>query len=198
MSLMLFKRKGNDGPSPNVPIDVPDSGQASPIQTPIGWQQPLPVSLSPSAEAEIRELIGRKQKIQAIKVMREQTGLGLKDAKDLVEALAAGRPVAAAPAYPLSPEPLRPGLLSPEPLSPEPSLSDRVRTFETGGDHASAVALVRAQTGMTTSEAEAFIRALTECVTVPVKSPAVAASGIAMVRVGFQVSWLLPVPPVWE
>lgn len=40
------------------------------------------LSLSP----EVRQLVRDKQKIQAIKLVRQQTGLGLKEAKDLVEA----------------------------------------------------------------------------------------------------------------
>ena len=36
--------------------------------------------------AEVRQLADAGQKIEAIKVHREQTGLGLKDAKDAVEA----------------------------------------------------------------------------------------------------------------
>jgi hypothetical protein len=138
---MLFKRKGDDAPNPHVPIeDVPGFHPEPPVQSPIAWQQALSVSLSPPAEAEIRRLIGQNRKIQAIKVMREQTGLGLKEAKGLVEAMAAGRPVTTAPSG--------------------ASLSDQVRAFENSGDHDSAVAIVRAQTGMTAPEAEAFIAAL--------------------------------------
>lgn len=36
--------------------------------------------------AEVRQLADAGQKIEAIKVHREQTGLGLKEAKDAVEA----------------------------------------------------------------------------------------------------------------
>lgn len=45
-----------------------------------------PSRLNPSLSQEARQLVQAKQKIQAIKLVREQTGLGLKDAKDLVEA----------------------------------------------------------------------------------------------------------------
>ena len=36
---------------------------------------------------EVRQLIQQRQKIQAIKLVRERTGLGLKEAKDAVEEL---------------------------------------------------------------------------------------------------------------
>ncbi|NJK43870.1 MAG: hypothetical protein HC933_05910 [Pleurocapsa sp. SU_196_0] len=43
---------------------------------------------SPQAwEQDLLELIRSNQKIEAIKLYREQTGLGLKEAKDAVEAL---------------------------------------------------------------------------------------------------------------
>lgn len=38
-------------------------------------------------KAEIIDLIGQRQKIAAIKLMREATGLGLREAKDAVELL---------------------------------------------------------------------------------------------------------------
>jgi ribosomal protein L7/L12 len=41
----------------------------------------------------VREQIARGNKIEAIKIYREKTGVGLKEAKDAVEAMEAGRPV---------------------------------------------------------------------------------------------------------
>jgi large subunit ribosomal protein L7/L12 len=38
-------------------------------------------------DAEIRDLVARGQKIQAIKLLRERTGVGLKEAKDVVDSL---------------------------------------------------------------------------------------------------------------
>lgn len=43
--------------------------------------------LSPEGRAEVQRLKAAGQEIQAIKYVREQTGLGLKDAKDLVDRL---------------------------------------------------------------------------------------------------------------
>ena len=45
------------------------------------------VPLSPQDETQIRALVAANRKIEAIKLAREVTGLGLKDAKDFVEAL---------------------------------------------------------------------------------------------------------------
>jgi large subunit ribosomal protein L7/L12 len=46
-------------------------------------------SVAPTTEwmAEVRELVASGNKIEAIKVYREHTGLGLKEAKDAVEGL---------------------------------------------------------------------------------------------------------------
>jgi hypothetical protein len=97
-------------------------------------RRPLP----PEAVSHLQHLLAGRQKIQAIKEIRALTGLGLKEAKDLADAIEAGN-------YHPATTPL----------------SDRVRAFESAGDHASALALVRAETGMTTTEAERFIQALT-------------------------------------
>jgi hypothetical protein len=43
--------------------------------------------LTPSADAEVRALIQEHRKIYAIKLLREKTGLGLKEAKDTVDAM---------------------------------------------------------------------------------------------------------------
>jgi large subunit ribosomal protein L7/L12 len=42
---------------------------------------------SPTVSPEVLQLARAGQKIQAIKVLREQTGLGLKDSKDIVDRL---------------------------------------------------------------------------------------------------------------
>ncbi len=51
-----------------------------------------PVSAAPAAAGhvspEVLRLAAAGQKIQAIKVLREQTGLGLKESKDIVDRLA--------------------------------------------------------------------------------------------------------------
>ena len=46
------------------------------------------VDVGQDAEGELLALLRQGQKIQAIKLYRERTGVGLKEAKDVVEALA--------------------------------------------------------------------------------------------------------------
>jgi ribosomal protein L7/L12 len=168
---------------------------------------PPQVGLAPDAETRVRELIAGRKKIEAIRVVREQTRLGLREAKELVEAMEAGHPLPAGPvagdgagghgtlpgALGSVPAPtraraeeliaqgamiqaikvvrqhtgfglkeakdycdaLRAGRLP----SAEP-LSDRARALIWAGDRAAAIALVCAETGMTESEAEAFLDAL--------------------------------------
>lgn len=66
--------------------------------------RPAPAPPRPVAgnvEAEARALLANEQKIQAIRIVREATGMGLKEAKDWVEALpsrAPGTAFAASPA----------------------------------------------------------------------------------------------------
>lgn len=49
------------------------------------------VRLPPDVERRVRDLIQRGHKIEAIKDVRYATNLGLKEAKDLVEAMESGR-----------------------------------------------------------------------------------------------------------
>lgn len=46
---------------------------------------PVPIRLSDEVEDEARALVARGDKIAAIRLVRKQSGLGLKEAKDLVE-----------------------------------------------------------------------------------------------------------------
>ncbi|SEE93073.1 Ribosomal protein L7/L12 C-terminal domain-containing protein [Jiangella alba] len=67
---------------------------------------PSPDTVTPEAMAHIQQLVAQGRKIQAIKVLREHTGLGLKQAKDTVERMEESGVVAAldvaAPAAPPS------------------------------------------------------------------------------------------------
>ncbi|MCV7229796.1 ribosomal protein L7/L12 [Mycolicibacterium komossense] len=49
----------------------------------------VPVAQSPQSgvSAEVRQLALQGQRIQAIKVLRDQTGMGLREAKDIVDRL---------------------------------------------------------------------------------------------------------------
>ena len=65
------------------------SGSDSPPSEPVAMPEPG------TLEADVLDLVKAQQKIQAIKLYREQTGIGLKEAKDFVEALAAKHGIAA-------------------------------------------------------------------------------------------------------
>jgi hypothetical protein len=60
--------------------------------------------LTSSAEGEVRALVQQREKIEAIKLVRLRTGLGLKEAKDRVEAIE--REMGLPPAKVISPGPL--------------------------------------------------------------------------------------------
>ena len=90
---------------------------------------------------EVLALVRANRKIEAIKLVRERTGLGLVEAKHLVEAVEEGRWV------PVEPTPGR-------------SLADRARELLAGDGVAEAVTLVSRETGMTGDEAARFIDSL--------------------------------------
>ena len=48
-------------------------------------------SISPDARAQIENALQRDQKIEAIKLLREDTGLGLKDSKTVIDNWNSGR-----------------------------------------------------------------------------------------------------------
>jgi hypothetical protein len=66
------------------PLQATFSGESDQAP-PAAVTEPEPGSI----EAEVLGLMRRRKKIEAIKVYRQRTGIGLKEAKDFVEALAA-------------------------------------------------------------------------------------------------------------
>ncbi len=56
-----------------------------------GAAQPMTTASTSMWQQQVRDLIAQQQKIEAIKLVRQQTGSGLKDAKDFVEAIARGQ-----------------------------------------------------------------------------------------------------------
>lgn len=107
----------------------------------------LPVQrLTPEElEHRVHELVAQNAPIQAIKLVRQQTGLGLKEAKAYVDDLAAGR------------------LPRQRPITrgTNGDLAGRVRKLIQDGYGEQAVLLVRGETGMSQDEAERFIASLT-------------------------------------
>jgi len=118
-------------------VDAMDAGL--PI-APAEGVDTTPIVFSPQVESEIRRLIAEGKMIHAIKFVREQTGLGLRDAKELAESM-------------------EPGTMEVQP-SDHVSLADQVRSLQAAGDRLGAIDLVRAQTGMTADEADCFLTSL--------------------------------------
>jgi len=54
-------------------------------------------SSKPALSSEVIEAIERGNKIEAIKLLRESTGLGLKEAKDIIDAYEDNRPAGSQP-----------------------------------------------------------------------------------------------------
>lgn len=114
-----------------------------------GWPvTPQPSAVPADLQLRVRMLLGRDRPIQAIKEVREATGLNLKEAKGVVDALRSG------------PLPESPAGGGPSVAGGPGSLAERARNLRDGGDLASAVALVCAESGMTQHEAERFVAVL--------------------------------------
>ncbi|OLT24746.1 hypothetical protein BJF79_13445 [Actinomadura sp. CNU-125] len=107
----------------------------------IGAQVPV------EAEEKARALLGEGRAKDAVKLVRDAGGLGRSEGKDFVRALQAG---------------WRRGRTGRTAGTDGPggTLADRARGFVDADDHASAVALVRDETGMNAEEAERFVDAL--------------------------------------
>lgn len=98
-------------------------------------------------DGALRELIRRDRKIQAIKLLREHTGMSLKQAKDAVDGLAAGRP-------------LHPPVITRQHPAPQEDLATRARRLKQSGRAEQAVFLVRGETGMDEADATLFVESL--------------------------------------
>ncbi len=107
----------------------------------------LPSDVVELAGPEIARLVAEGQKIQAIKRVRELTGISLKEAKDYVDQLASGR------GQPL-PSPKR----AVDPVVMDPALVDMyVRPSLAQGNVIEAIRQVRLHTGMGLKEAKEYV-----------------------------------------
>lgn len=100
-------------------------------------------------EARALGLLAEDKAIPAIKLVREETGLGLKEAKRYVDRLRAGHL-----------RPRQPADHAGHAGHGAHLLSDRVRAFKVARDLESAIAVVRAETGMSRDEALRFVQAI--------------------------------------
>lgn len=94
---------------------------------------------------KVADLLLAGQKIEAIRLLREATGMGLAEARDAVEAAARGTPLppSAALVHRQAPAPVLAG-----------DLPDDVRTAAAAGDRLRAIKLLREHTGLGLKEAK--------------------------------------------
>ncbi|WP_440071946.1 ribosomal protein L7/L12 [Streptosporangium sp. OZ121] len=135
-----------------------------------GGRTPLAPLTPPTAQGLYETVTGltrQGRKIQAIKELRQYTGLGLKESKAIVDAVAAG--------HDMWSHPLMGGFRPARPMVPPgagaagaagaaavtgPDLATRVRELKAAGRAEQAIYLVRGETGMGEHEAELFVDAL--------------------------------------
>ncbi|GAA2367826.1 hypothetical protein GCM10010404_22870 [Nonomuraea africana] len=103
-------------------------------------------------EHHLQALVDQGKPILAIKILREHTGLSLKDAKTAVDGMRAGHRLIDHPAMARLPQP--------QPRAHQPDLATRVRRLKADGRAEQAVHLVIGETGMSQSEAQTFVQAL--------------------------------------
>ena len=105
--------------------------------TPLPPKEPVDSSF----EGQIVSLLGQGQKIAAIKLYRERTGVGLAKAKNIVEGLERGTPLP--PSEPV-----------------DSSFEGQIISLLEQGQKIAAIQLYRAQTGVGLKQAKDFIEAL--------------------------------------
>jgi ribosomal protein L7/L12 len=96
-------------------------------------------TIGPETQARLLELVAQGKKIQAIKDLRAATGLGLKEAKDAVDAMAAGHDIS--------------GVILPR-LDVPATTEERARELIAQGRKIQAIKLIRAETGLGLKEAK--------------------------------------------
>jgi large subunit ribosomal protein L7/L12 len=100
---------------------------------------PVTVTVPAELQSRLRAMAAADQRISAIKLLRKSTGLSLLDAKNAVDAIAAGAVL---------------------PAALQADLASRARSLVGAGREDEAVRLVAAETGMSVHEATTFVRAL--------------------------------------
>jgi len=132
-----------DKPAPTAPVAANTATLAEP-DTPTVIE---PAKLAAGdIDIEVRMLIDYGNKAAAIRVVREKLGLDLKDAKELVDAMARGAPI-----------PIRDSNAAP---NPSDAADQEVRKLVSAGRLIDAMQLVREQKGLALSEAKAYVERL--------------------------------------
>ncbi|MFC4590254.1 ribosomal protein L7/L12 [Sphaerisporangium corydalis] len=113
------------------------------------------VSTPEALHQTVTWLVREGQKIQAIKEIRQFTGLDLRSSKEIVDGVALGRDLWSHPAM-FRFRPL------PQELAPADAtdLATRVRGLKAAGQTERAIFLVRGETGMDQHAAESFVQSL--------------------------------------
>jgi ribosomal protein L7/L12 len=106
-----------------------------------------PVAIGDDIDAEIQGLVAQGKKIHAIKLVRELTGLGLKESKDYVDRL---------PNMP----PLAEFVANPKPSVPTAAVEQEIRQLLTQRQKIEAIKRVRELTGMSLREAKDYVESL--------------------------------------
>jgi ribosomal protein L7/L12 len=110
-------------------------GTATTSEQPTSIASALPSIDPQQVEKDIRELLAERQKIMAIKIYRQVTGAGLKQAKDAVEAIEAGGTLDASQLGPLA-------NLVPTPVDDASAFSQATQLLKKG-DKITAIRLLR-------------------------------------------------------
>jgi len=112
---------------------------------------PESTQMPQNAETEMHRMLAQGKKIEAIKIVREHTGLGLKEAKEYVEAVAAGKNPAPA---------MQMGEMTMPTGQDKVKLEGQVRQLLAGGNKIAAVKLVREYTQWGLKEAKDYVDAI--------------------------------------
>ena len=141
----------------------------------------MPISNDDLERIRVEAAAGRK--IEAIKLYREASGVGLAEAKQAVEALAAGRPIGRPPMESVSNDDI-----------------EQIEAALFAGQKINAIKLYRASTGEGLKEAHDFITALEAELrrTEPTKFSAPAAKGCGVGVLGLLVLLALLTRWVWS
>ncbi len=115
---------------------------------PAGVRAPSPGVNEAPSEAGVRRLLAAGDKISAIKQYRELTGLGLKEAKEAVDAMEAGR---------VLPMPAAPARIS----GLDPATDAEIRRLVASGELIEAIKRYRALSGAGLKEAKDAIEGMT-------------------------------------
>jgi ribosomal protein L7/L12 len=139
------------------------------------------ISVSQSLEAEIRNLLGSRGKIEAIKYYRERTGAGLAEARQAVEAIGEGSndPVALSDVA-------------------GADLGDELEPFLRRGNVIAAIKLYRERTGVGLKQAKDDVEALARQRNIPLKQIGCGATALLLLAIALAISVVLAfVVPAW-